>query len=48
MSGLTRLNWNEVFSLPAIEFLTYIQFNNYKVRREEQRLNDFKRRTKNG
>ena len=40
------MNWNQVFELPAIEFLVYITFFNYKTRKREQQVENFKRRTK--
>lgn len=41
VSGLIRTSWMEVYDLSAIEFLTYIKFYNYKVRKEEAQRQQF-------
>lgn len=41
VSGLVRVSWMEVYSLSAIEFLAYIKFYNYKVRKEEAQRQQF-------
>lgn len=41
VSGLVRVSWMEVYSLSAIEFLAYIKFHNYKVRKEEAQRQQF-------
>lgn len=46
VSTLTHLNWNEVFDLPAISFLAYLKFWNYKVRKEEAAAEAFRRKQK--
>lgn len=41
VSGLIRVSWLQVFSISAIEFLTYIKFYNYKMRKEEAQRQQF-------
>lgn len=38
VSDTTKLNFNEVFRLPILEFLTYIDYVNYKRRKEEEQI----------
>ena len=48
VSELTRLNWNQVYELPAIDFLIYIKFYNWKQKKREQQLNQFYNAKGNG
>ena len=48
VSELLRDTWANVFSLPALDFLTYIKYYNYKQRKREQQMEQFRRSTKNG
>lgn len=41
VSELLRTSWMEVYNIPAVEFLTYIKFYNYKVRKEEAQRQQF-------
>ena len=38
VSDLTKLNWVEVFGMSVIEFFSFIQYHNFRVRREERQI----------
>ena len=46
MHQLTGLNWEEIFRIAAVDFIAYTNFWNYKVRKEQKALDDFKRKNK--
>lgn len=43
---MTRFNFNEVFDMPAIEFLNYLTYYNFRKRREQKQLEDFRKQNK--
>lgn len=43
---LTGLNWEEIYRISAMDFLAYVNFWNYKQRKEQKALDDFKRKNK--
>ena len=43
---LTGLNWEEIFRIAAMDFLAYVNFWNYKQRKAQKALDDFKRKNK--
>ena len=43
---LTGLNWEEIYRIAAVDFMAYINFWNYKQRKEQKALDDFKRKNK--
>jgi len=43
---LTGLNWEEIYRIAAVDFLAYINFWNYKQRKEQKAIDDFKRKNK--
>ena len=43
---LTGLNWEQIYRIAALDFLAYINFWNYKVRKEQKAIDDFKRKNK--
>ena len=43
---LTGLNWEQIYRIAAVDFLAYINFWNYKQRKEQKALDDFKRKNK--
>ena len=45
---LTGLNWEEIYRISAVDFLAYVNFWNYKQRKEQKAMDDFKRKNKLG
>ena len=43
---LTGLNWEEIYKIAAVDFISYINFWNYKQRKEQKAIDDFKRKNK--
>lgn len=43
---LTGLNWEEIYRIAAVDFISYTNFWNYKQRKEQKALDDFKRKNK--
>ena len=43
---LTGLNWEEIYRIAAVDFLAYVNFWNYKVRKEQKQIDEFKRKNK--
>lgn len=39
---MTNFNFAQIFDLPIMEFLTYVAYIRFKVKKEEQRLREFK------
>lgn len=38
VAELTRFDFNQVFSMPAMEFFTYLSYINYKRRKQDAEL----------
>lgn len=45
VSSVTRLNWSQIWELPAMEFLTYLQYYNYKMKKEARKAEEFRKKT---
>lgn len=43
---LTGLNWEEIYRIAAVDFISYTNFWNYKQRKEQKAMDDFKRKNK--
>ncbi len=39
------MGWDKVFDLPAVEFLFYIKFWNYREKKKERQMEEFRRKT---
>lgn len=46
VAEVTRLNFNQLYEMPAIEFLSYVSYVDYKRRKEEQMIREFKAKHK--
>lgn len=46
VAEVTRLDFTQIYEMPAIEFLSYACYVNYKRRREEQQIKEFKAKNK--
>lgn len=39
---MTKLNFNEIFTMPIMEFLTYVSYLRWKAAKEEQARREFR------
>lgn len=44
MSDLTKYDWEKVFRMSAMEFFTFLQYHNYKVRKQDQEIKKITKR----
>jgi len=44
VSDLTKYDWEKVFRMSAMEFFAFLQYSNYRVRREEARIKKLRRK----
>ena len=45
---LTGFNFDECYRLPAMEFFCYLEYSNYRVRREQKQIDKLNKRKRFG
>lgn len=48
VSELTRYDFGRVYEMPVMEFFMYVSYVNYKRKKEEQQIKEFRAKMKNG
>ena len=46
VSDITKYNWGEIYEMSINEFLAYVAYYQYKMKKKEQELKEFRRKHK--